>query len=371
MDIGGAQRQLVELATAMHRAGRNVKVITFYRGGPLEEHLRSAGVPIICLRKGGRWDVVPFMWRLVRVLRRSRMDIVHGYLDVPNILLALLRPLLGRVRIVWGMRASNMDLNRYDAMARFAYRVSVWLSSFADLIICNSDAGRAYHVGQGYSSDRTIVIPNGIDLHHFRPDAEARRQIRAEWGIDTAHRLVGLIARLDVMKDHPTFLHAAARVSAERDDVRFVCLGDGPPHYRDSLAALAASLGLSERLIWGGARNDIWRVYNALDVAVCSSSFGEGFPNAVAEAMATGVPCAVTNVGDAAKLVGESGAICPPRDGAALAQAMLSVLARLPCDPSRIRESIRARYSSAALMDRTTNELERLVECAVPRMENP
>ena len=352
LDIGGAQRQLVELATGLHRAGWTITVVTFYGDGALEAPLKEAGVQIVCLNKQGRWDVVPFMWRLVRTIRRHRPHIVHGSIDMCNVLLAVARPFIRKARVVWSLAASNMDLSRYDRLAGIEFRLGVLLSGFADLIICNSAAGRAYHVECGYRSDRMIVIPNGVDVERFTPDSVARSAVRAEWKVTEHEKLVGLVGRLDAMKDHPTFLHAAAQVAIARPDTRFVCVGDGPAAYRHELLGLAAHLGLDARMIWAGERNDIWRVYNALDLAV-SSSVSEGLPNVIAEAMSTGVPCAVTDVGDSAELVGNSGWVCSAKDSEALSQALLAALSALPLDPSLIRQRVCDHYSASALLERS------------------
>jgi len=359
LDVGGAERQLVELATGLHRSAWRVKVITFYPNGPLEERLKTAGVPIVCLNKRGRWDIA-CLRRLAQDLRRDAPDIVHGYLPLPNILLVLLRPTL-RTHVVWGVRASNMDLDRYDWLAKIEFALARILSRFADLIICNSEAGRAYHLARGFRSDRAIVIPNGIDLTRFKPDESARKQLRAEWGIDGNRPLVGIVARLDVMKDHSNFLRAAALVLQARPDTRFVCVGGGIPEYRDKLRRLNSSLGLDGCVMWADLRTDVWRVYNALDVAVLSSAFGEGFPNVVAEAMATGVPCVVTDVGDAAAVVGDRGWVCPPGDSASLARAMIDALNALPCDAAALRNRVHSHYSTEALLERTAARLFELL----------
>lgn len=366
LDIGGAQRQLVELASGLHHCGWNVTVATFYPGGPLAEGLMNAGVRLVSLDKAGRTDTVSFGWRLIRFMRSESPDIVHGYLDVSNLLLTLMRPFLPNTRVVWGMRASNMELARYDWLWRIVYRVTVWLSRFPDLIICNSAAGRAYHLAQGCCGTRMIVIHNGIDLERFRPQPELRREVRNEWGLAGSHRVVGIVARLDPMKDHATFLRAAARVMDAESEVRFVCVGDGPPEYRQMLHTLAGSLGLRDAIVWAGPRDDMHRIYNALDLLVCSSAFGEGFPNVVAEAMATGVPCVVTDVGDAAEVVAEWGRVCPPRDPVALSEAILTSLRAAP-PPEALREAIRTRYSAAVLCERTAGELRPLVSPAAPR----
>lgn len=362
LDTGGAERQIVELASGLHSIGWDVKVATFYGGGALESRLRETGLDTICLDKQGRWDVVRFSWRLLRLLRKQRPDIAHGYLECANMPLTFLRPLLRNMRVVWGVRRSGMDVVENDWFSRVEIRLSVWLSRFADLIICNSRAGHTYHAQQGYPGERMVVIPNGIDLDQFRADAEARAKLRAGWGVADGQQLVGLVGRLHPMKDHPNFLRAAAQVSASHADVRFICVGDGPASYREELARIALELGLADRIIWSPARADVARVYNALDIAVSASSCGEGFSNTIAEAMATGVPVVATDVGDSAALVAELGWICAPSDSAALGAAISAALSALPIDAAALRRRIASSYGSAELLRGTVEHLSRLIE---------
>ncbi|MDD3653299.1 MAG: glycosyltransferase [Desulfotomaculaceae bacterium] len=329
LDYGGAERQLVALARELHRYGHSVAVLIFYSGGPLQQDLEKAGVPVISLEKRGRWDVLGFLGRLIRFLRRERPDILHGYLVTANILTVLLKPLFPDIRMVWGVRVSNLDFTRYNRYMRLTHPVECRLSRFADRIIVNSHAGSNYAISRGFPQEKTVVIPNGIDTERFRPDPESGKPVRAEWGLSNDEKLIGLVGRLDPMKAHPTFLEAAALLVRERKDVRFVCVGDGPADYRQELYALGKALDLTKYLIWAGAREDMSAVYNALDLATSSSSFGEGFPNVVGEAMACGVPCVVTDVGDSAWIVRENGMVVPPSNPVKLMKAW-STLLNLP-----------------------------------------
>src|SRR5437870_2479253 len=128
LDTGGSQRQLVELALALKRRGWKVSVATFYGNGPLEPLLHEGGVPIFFLNKRGRWDVFPFVWRLVSAIRRERPQFVNGFLVTPNILLSALRPALRGARVVWRLGASDMDLAYYDFLSKVEFRLSVLLS---------------------------------------------------------------------------------------------------------------------------------------------------------------------------------------------------------------------------------------------------
>ncbi len=324
LDFGGAQRQLVTLAKALDKNQFEVSILTFYSGQPLEQELENTSVRLVSLNKSGRWDLLPFLGRLIRETRALRPDILHGYLDIPNVLALFLKGFV-RARIVWGVRASAMELRRYDWLFRLAARVEQWLSRFPDLIIVNSVAARDYHVANGFPAHKLKLIPNGIDTQVFKPDTQARRKMRNDWGISETTRLIGTVGRLDPVKDLPDFLQAAALINRELTETRFICVGTGPAHYVEHLKYLAHDLGIAESVIWEPARQDIAAAYNALDLLV-SSSQAESFPNSVAEAMSCGVPCIVTDVGDSALLVGDNGTVVPPRNPQALATAIISSL---------------------------------------------
>jgi glycosyltransferase involved in cell wall biosynthesis len=366
---GGAERQLVGLATGLNRAGWRVRVLTFYSGGAFARELAERGVVVESLDRRGAWDLPGFAWRLVGSIRRNRADVVHAYLLAPNIASVLLKPFIPGTRVVWGVRASNMNLGHYGRRSSLIFALSCRLARFADLIICNSTSGLEHHAERGYPRRRMVVIPNGIDHERFSPDAAARRAIRAEWGVPDTDRLVGLVGRLDPMKDHVTFLQAARIVAASRTDVRFACVGHGPAATGEALELLTAELGLTGRVIWAGGRRDLAAIHNAFDLSVSSSAWGEGFPNVVAEAMATGVPCVVTDVGDSAAVVGDTGWVVPAGDAVELATAIAAALAE-PQDRARrgvlARERV-VREFSADRRDRTTaSALTRLVERSRP-----
>jgi len=323
---GGAERQLVELVKGLDKNRFAITGATYY-GGDLQPELeRIPGVDVICLKKTGRWDLLPFFWRLWWVLWRTKPHVLHGYnMGAANELCLLFGRLVG-ARVVWGLRASNRDFSHYDWLYTLGFRVGAWLSRFADLIIINSQGGKEYHLAQGYSEGRMVVIPNGIDAARFKPDREAGNRVRAEWGIRDDEFLIGLVGRFHPMKDYPSFLNAAAYLVQQRNDVRFVCVGSGSESYEHQLQELADKLGLARRLIWAGERSDMPAVHNALDIGTSSSAYGEGFSNVVGEAMACGVPCVATDVGDSAWIVGETGQIVPAKDSVALAKGWQTLL---------------------------------------------
>lgn len=357
LNAGGAERQVVELASGLHRRGVRVVVLTFYDGGALAGDLERAGVSRVSLGKGGRWDLIRFSYRLIAALRRIRPSVLYSFLSTANILAVLSKPWLRGTLVVWGIRASSLDLSKYDLMARMALRLEALLASVPDLTIANSDAGRRHAVSLGFPGRRLVVVYNGIDTSRFRHDAAGRHRIRAEWEVREQDRLVGLVARLDPMKDHGNFLRAAGMVASRVPDVRFVCVGDGSPELRQSLEALATELGLERHVIWSGRRQDMPAVLSALDVACSASAFGEGFSNAIAEAMSSGVPCIGTDVGDTATVLGDAGLLVPPGDSRALAGAIIDLLEMdahaLQSMRDRARRRVVENFSADSMVDRT------------------
>ena len=357
LDVAGAERQLAYLASGLKEKGILVTVGVFYRGGGLEKLLLSNAVPIVYLEKKGRWDLIGFLWRTTKWIRRENPDVLHGYLTGANIVAVMIKPFVPKLHIVWGVRASNMMLENYDKLARFSFKLSVWLSRFTDLIIVNSNSGYDYHAANDYPSDRMVVIPNGIDTNLFSPDLSARECQRALWGIDEGATLVGIVGRLDPMKDHRTFLQAATKVLSKRKGVLFICVGDGNIKYREYLQQFSEELGILENIRWEPGQVNVENVYNALDILVSTSAFGEGFSNTLAEAMSCGVRCVATDVGDARRILSDTGVVVPPENSSAVADGILAMLDSDDRENSKIKKSandhIRKNYSIDRLVSNT------------------
>ena len=300
--------------------------MTFYRGGVYENEFNNTNVRLLCLEKKGRWDLLPFLIRLVRVLRLESPKVIYSFLGVSNILAVVMRPAFKSGRIIWSIRASNMDLKQYDRLSRWSYWLECRLARFSDLIIANSHAGMKFAVENGFPKEKITIIPNGIDTKHFDIDEATDNALREKWGIAGDERIIGVVGRIDPMKGIPTFLKAATLIRKYNLPVRFVWVGTGETTYEKSMHQLASQLGLDDLLVWAGPHTDMVAVYNAFDIASSTSSYGEGFPNVLGEAMACGIPCVVTDVGDSAVVVGDTGMVVAPQDSKALADAWGNML---------------------------------------------
>jgi len=324
LDVGGAERQAVLIANNMAAQGHRVTVVVFKQGGGLTEALDSARVELVELPVTGLVSAAKAMRRMMALTAGAKVDVIYSFLPVANLVSGVIG--LGRknLRIVWGVRSSIMPMNLFSWKVRFLYWLEFRLMWMADGIITNSRAGQAKIPVQLRNTDKMITVPNAVDTDRYFVNEGARQALRSEYGLVPGTIAIGIVARLDRIKDHFTFVRAAARFSLSRDDGIFFIIGDGDPDYRSDIVALVDELGLTERFVLTGNVSDVNAAYNMLDIAALTS-VSEGFPNAVGEAMATATPCSVTDVGDCMYLVGDPEMICPVGDDAALAAIWLSL----------------------------------------------
>jgi glycosyltransferase involved in cell wall biosynthesis len=310
------------------------------------------------LRKRSRWDVLGFFVRLIRLLRQENPEALYSFLTAPNVVAALVRPFAPKMRLVWGLRASQFEFEHYDPLARMADRLEQLFSRVPDLIVANSFAGRKSAVERGFPAARVIVVPNGIDTQRFAFQPDGRQNFRSLWKVAERDLLIGIVARLDPMKGYPTFLRAMAQVGTALVHARFVCVGFGDRASAAEMQALAQELGIGDRTIWAGVQSDMAAVYSALDIVVSSSAFGEGFSNSVAEAMSCERPCVVTDVGDSARIVGDAGFVVRAGDEAALAAAVIRCADLVASREgaalgAKVRARIEANFDVASLSQNT------------------
>jgi len=346
---GGAQRQLVTLASALARMPEfDVHVVHFYPG-PLEQTLKQAGVKTICVGKKHRWDLLGFFGRLLATFRRLRPHLIHGYLHESNLMALLMKPLCGFPRVIWGIRDSQTDAATWGLLGKCSFRLNCLFSGWADQVIANSQAGRAYYLRQGYPETHFAVVPNGIDLQRFKPQSR-----------QTHGNTFALIGRLHPMKDHSTFLRALALTPK----AKAVIVGNGDAAFAAEMHALADSLDLTDRIEWQPARDNLSAFYPTVDALVSSSAYGEGFSNVIGEAMACGLPCIASDVGDSAWLLNAPEWTFPVSDHERLAQQMQHFLAMKPEERQQLGHAHRLRIEANFSVDQ-------MVKQTVKLMSNP
>lgn len=316
-------------------------VISLAGKDEIAARIEALGISVECLGMRPNVPSPRRFLRLVRRLRELQPGFVHTWMYHADLLGGLAARLAGIRAVGWRVNHSNLDpaLNKRTTLWVVAAcaRMSSWLPR---RILSCSEKARSVHVAAGYAAEKMVVVPNGFDLTRFQPDPAARDSVRAELGVAGPKTLVGLIARHHPQKNVEGFIEAAAAVARQRIDIHFLLAGSGLDAGNVALQAVIRQGPAANRIHLLGKRDDVPRLMAALDV-LASSSHGEAFPNVVGEAMACGVPCVVTDAGDAAEIVGDTGRVVPVGDMRGLAHALLEVL-DLP-RPERQALGIRAR----------------------------
>jgi len=324
LDTGGAEIMLYKLLSSLHNEALNSTVISLMGQGKITERIEALGVKveILDLGQGERpsWQTIK---KLRQIMKAFNPDIVQGWMYHGNIAATvavfLFDPMCIKVKLFWNVRQTLYDINSEKIQTRWLIVLGRWLSFFPHSIIYNSSLSVEQHCNVGYSVKKTKIIPNGFDLQKFRPDKNRRQQLREELRVAESVLLVGHISRLHPMKDHATLLRAIERVAdglSDKQEVLFLLIGHG----------VTSELSKNPAIRFLGERVDVPRIMSALDIVVSSSAWGEGFPNVIGEAMASEVPCVVTDVGDSAYIVGKYGRVCSVGDDQCIASSLLQLI---------------------------------------------
>jgi len=355
LNNGGAEAVLYRLTSDVRHQHQVISLMHPGTYGPL---LEARGITVYSLGLSRGQISLGALMRLWRLIRRIRPDLIQTWMYHSDLLGSIVGYLAGVQSIVWGIRNSRLDAKSSSA-TRAVVKLLAKLSGISPRLIvsCSEDALQV-HTALGYRREKIVVIPNGYDVSQLAPDPAARARVRAEIGISDDTFVIGMVGRWDLQKDHETLCLALERLSASPGRWRCVLVGPSMTAMNAQLAALLYRTHVGDRVVLLGPRNDIPAIMNALDVHVLSSAYGEAFPNVVAEAMACGTPCVITDVGDARLIIADTGWVAPIRDHAKLAEGLEEAMtaARSPADWSRRREACRERivreFPLQLMMDR-------------------
>jgi glycosyltransferase involved in cell wall biosynthesis len=329
LEIGGAECMLLRLLEAGARDQFAPSVLSLMdpdeaQVATVTAQIAALGVTIATLGmpQGGHPSLAN-LWRLCRIVRAANPDLLQGWMYHGSLAATLGSwALRHRPPVLWNIRHSVHDLALEKPLTRLIIRLSARLSRLPQAIIYNSRVSAAQHAGLGFDARQAVVIPNGFDGERFRPRPEATGRLRAELGIDPARAVIGMVARDHPMKDPGSLVRAVALLQARGHAVHLVIVGSGLDQTHRELVKVVRECGLGAQVSLLGERTDVPAVVAGFDVAALSSAWGEGFPNVLGEAMASGVPCVATDVGDCSWVLGPHGVIVPPRDSEALANAL-------------------------------------------------
>lgn len=364
LSTGGAERALYNVLAGGLAARYESAVVSLRDTGTFGVLIQSLGVPVHALhmRRGAPTPgVIGRLWRLVRELRP---DVIQGWMYHGNLVASVTaRMMPGRPAVVWNIRQSLYSLVAEKPMTRQVIRADRLISGGADAIIYNSHLSRTQHESFGFRGSQSTVIPNGFDLERLQPDPGTGALVRKELGLPADAVVIGHVARFHPMKDHPSFLRAAVRVVRENPLARFLLVGREVFPSHPALAGIVPP-ELMAQFVFIGERSDVHRLMHAIDV-FCLSSLSEAFPNVLGEAMASGVPCVTTDVGDCADIVGDTGIVVAASDSEALAEALQTMIRKSSQERQLLgqaaRERVKRHYGLGFVVGRYTDIYQQLL----------
>ena len=368
---GGAEAVLLRLVQGSSEPALHT-VVSLTDEGVYGARLRAAGARVLALEMPRGRLTLPGFLALRRRIRQESPDVVQTWMYHADLVGGLAARMAGVRAVAWGVRNSGAHLEKSSFSARTVLRLCARLSGWlpAAIVYCAEQA-RVRHEALGYDAGKSALIQNGYDLSRFAPDAAARERLRKRWNIGPETVLLGSVARWNPLKDHDNLLGALAelRRQGHAENLRCVLVGHEMDASNAALAGRIRALDLDGMVMLAGPSDDVPGVMNALDLHVLSSR-AEGFPNVVAEAMACGTPCVVTDVGDAAAIVGETGWVVPAEDSQALASGIRAACAALVAQGrdalgQACRERVQQRYGLPVMLDAYTSVWRRIARGAV------
>src|SRR5260370_27230539 len=318
----GAETMLSRVASGMAGTRFENEGVSLTGIFDLAERIQGMGVSVRTLgMKTGAPNPLLVM-RLAQWIRESKPDVMHPWMYHANLVGALAARLAHDVPVVWAIHHNALDPRVDKRRTMLVNRACAFLSrKFPAHIVCCSEASVRIHKKLSYDAEKLEVVPNGFDLEQVKPDPTARVSVREELGIPADALLIGIAARFHPQNDHRNLVRLSARLHKQMPDVHFLLCGLDINWQNTRLAGWIDAAGIRDRCHLLGLRRDVARPFVMVDISTTASISGEAFPLVIGEAMACGTPCVVTDVGDSALIVDETGSVVAPGDPDALAEA--------------------------------------------------
>ncbi|VXA95286.1 Group 1 glycosyl transferase [Burkholderia sp. 8Y] len=371
LGVGGAETLLYRLTQMSHATRAQHLVVSLSSVGIMGARLQALGIEVRALGMSNGVPQPLLVRRLASWIVDYAPDVVQTWMYHADLIGGFAARLAKRTLaarsagsagfgVFWAIHQSEYPVFASEPKLSVVARCCAASSSrIPDLIICCAEAARANHAKGGYDASRMHVIHNGFDVEAFRPRPDARSNLRGLLGVSEDAPVVGIVGRYHAVKDYDNFIAAIARVHREMPACRFVMIGHELVSENRALQQTLHDAGVADACHLLGPRDDVDALVPGFDV-FCLSSRSEGFPTVIGEAMACGVPCVATDVGDTAVLIGDAGRLVPARNPQALAAGLLSVLS-LPLDERRnMGELARERIVSVFSIESTWQKYERV-----------
>lgn len=357
--VGGAEMALYRLILASHSGDYTHTVIALTPEGRMHARFIESGVKLIVLdfRRAPMRQLLRLYW----LMRTLRPDIVQTWMYHADLLGGLAARMAGIRNIIWGIRTTDVDGGCARATRVVRQLCAVLSRRVPHTIVCVAEAARRSHSLIGYDAARMQVVCNGFDLSRLTASQDLRAQMRERCGFASDAIVLGTLGRFNLDKDHANFVKAAGQLARQHARLRFLMVGKDLDCHNPDLVRWIAATGYADRFVLLGERSDVPACLAAMDI-FCLSSRTEAFPNAVGEAMAMGLPCVATDVGDVAALMADTGVLVPKANPDALARAVAGLVAQGPQYCMQLGQRARARIHAQFTMESVRRRFERIYE---------
>lgn len=359
LDTGGAEMMLYKLSATFNSSLISHYVVGMTELGSLGKQIQATGTPVICLGFTRGKASLSGMIKFVKILRKIHPDIVQTWMYHANILGLLGGKLFTKAKVAWNIRATVRKFSEYKILTLVTLYLGRLLSRMPDAVVFNSQAGIRDHRKLGFRPKETVYIPNGFNLDLFQPNRSIRNEMRNKLSINEDTPCVGFFGRFEAIKGHRTFFEAAWHITQKIHDIHFILCGEMGDKNRPVLQTWIDEFHLDQKVYLLGSRSDIHKIMPTMDTIV-SSSKSEGFSNVIGEAMACGVPCVVTKVGDSALIVGSTGKVVPAENPIEMAQAVIDLLTMSQKKREALGIQARKRIKTHYSLEHITKQYEAL-----------
>ncbi|MCV6824493.1 MULTISPECIES: glycosyltransferase [Halocynthiibacter] len=351
LGFGGAQVMLFRYLKGLGEARSNHEVVSLLPPAHFSHEIENLGVRVTSAElPQGKFNLKGLK-KIRSHIKDFSPDVIHGWMYHGNFAASVANFGLGSSkRMVWSVHHSLHDINAESRSTQMLIKLSAPMTKRLGAVTYCSKQSQTQHEAFGFSSDKSVLIPNGTNMEEYHARPAARSFLCSLGGIPESRILIGNINRNHPMKDQLSLVKAAKKLIDRGRDIHLIFVGEG--HEGGEAAQAVAAFGMQDRFTIIPARNDIPEIVPGLDVFVLSSAWGEAFSLATGEAMASEVPAVVTDVGDSAWLVGDTGAVVPPSNPDALADGIDQIIALPEPERKALGKRARARIDTKFSLDR-------------------
>jgi glycosyltransferase involved in cell wall biosynthesis len=321
LNNGGAEAVLFRLCVNdLENEHLVVSLMDFGKYGPL---LLDKGIDVFCLNMPQGNVTITGLLQLYRLFKELKPDVVQTWMYHADLIGGVVARSAGIKNVFWNIRHSNLEKGLSNKNTIYVAKACAYLSHvIPKAIICCASNAVSVHTELGYSKKKMNVIGNGYELDRLSINQKQGDAVKKEFSLSDTSYILGMVGRYDPQKDHLNLLKSLNLLDNKGLDFKCLLVGRELNNKNTELMQHIKNLNLTGSIILLDQRSDIPAIMNALDIHILSSSFGEAFPNVLAESMACGTPCVTTDVGDAALIVGDTGWVVPPSSTECLTQAL-------------------------------------------------